>query len=377
MKKISILILFALILVTLIKCCFEKRAVSEKSEKNPSYSNKTNFRYDYKVKSAAYWTSPIMQKSDLNNLAKHDIVIADLENLFNNRESLLELKKLNPNLKLFCYSNPMEIFLTKYQDRLWQNKVIDEIVTNRQDWLLRTINNGKESFAKFWPGMTMLNLSSTCPNVWFQNYSSWMANKLCSEILSDTIWDGYFQDNCTANISWVHANKIDKIDIDGNGKAENNLFIDKKWKEGIDKYLSIINKTGLPIIANKGDLNFINYTSGKFFEKFPNDYLGNKLAGGWYQCMSNAKRTGKFTIFQVSKNDLMFGLASSLLLDNVYIAIDQDDTSYFNELNIDLGRPLGKMKSINSSFIRKYEKGIVIVKPLSRHGEIRLVKVRT
>lgn len=332
----------------------------------------------YKVKSAAYWTSPIMNLNEAQNLAKHDLLIVDLENIFNNREVLISLKKLNPNLLLFCYSNPMEIFLTKYSNRKWQNEVIGDLTEKRSAWLLRTVNHqGAENFATFWPGMMMLNMSASCPKIWFQNYSTWMAKKISSEILSDTIWDGYFQDNCTANISWVYKNKTEKIDIDGDNQAENDNFIDSEWKQGIENYLSIIKKTGLPIIGNKGDLNFLDKLNGKFFEKFPNDYLGDKRAGGWYQCMNNAKRTGKLTIFQVSEHELMFGLASSLLLDNVYLAIDQDKSSYFPGLNIDLGRSVGKMHTKHGLFYRKYQKGLVIVNPEERRGEIRLYKVKT
>lgn len=374
MKKIVIISFLCIISGLLIYNQVSKEILEDKFLEE----NVVNAPETYMVKTAAYWTSPIMSREDAINLAKHDLVIADLENKFNNREILIALKELNPNLKLFCYSNPMEIFLTKYNNRPWQNYVINEIVKERQDWLLRTINSkAEENFASFWPGMTMLNMSSACPKIWFQDYSEWMAKKISSEILSDTIWDGYFQDNCSANISWVYKLKSEKIDINGDNEIDNDNYIDSEWKKGIGKYLSIVKENNLPIIGNKGDLNFLDKLSGKFFEKFPNNYLGSKRAGGWYQCMNNAKRTGKLTIFQVSENDLMFGLASSLLLDNVYLAIGQDNPSYFKELNIKLGKATGKMYSNKGLFCRKYQKGLVIVNPKERKGEIKYYKVKT
>ncbi len=369
MKKILIIIIAFL-------CMFLGFLIYVKINK-PNAKNRSQEEYakhtleTYRIRTAAYWTSPIMTQENANNLAKHDLVIADLENIFNNREILVTLKKLNPNLKLFCYSNPMEIFLTKYNNRPWQNSVIDEIIENKAQWLLRTNSpDVTNNFATFWPGMTMLNMSNSCPKIWLRDYSTWMAKKISSEILSDTIWDGYFQDNCTANISWVYENKPEKIDINFDGQADSDKLVDSEWKKGINNYLSIIKEAGLPIIGNKGDLHFLDKLDGKFFEKFPNDYLGSKRAGGWFQCMNNAKRTGKITIFQVSENDLMFGLASSLLLDNVYLAIGQDNASNFQELNINLGKPKGKMFSKGKFFYREFQRGLVVVDPEKRSGKI-------
>ncbi len=333
----------------------------------------------YPVKTAAYWTSPIMRGNDIVNLAKHDLVIVDLENKFNNRQSLLELKRLNPKIKLLAYSNPMEIFLTKYTNRPWQNQIIEEVINYRSQWLLSTIttyatNDGKEhqqSYATFWPGMVMLNMSASCPKVKGEIYPKWIAKKLVNEVLNDPIWDGYFQDNGTPNISWTHPGRID---ISGNLKADRDAVVDKTWEKGMEIFLRIVRRALGPnkiIIMNKGDNSFAKYADGKFFEKFPNDYLGDKWAGGWRQSVHNAQRTGSFTIFQVERHEIMFGLASALLLDNVYLAIGQDDAGIFPELmDINLGRVFGRFQATGPVYTREYEWGTVRVEPLARRGEI-------
>lgn len=337
--------------------------------------------YAYTVKTAAYWTSPIMSSSDVMNLAKHDIVIADLENQFNNRANLLELKRLNPGLILIAYSNPMEVFVHKLQNRPWQDKVIDEL-SKRPQWFLRTINrkSGHETkkIASYWPGMIMLNMSSACPKIYFRNYSKWMAKKIKNEILCDSVWDGYFMDNGLSNISWIYPNSNEKIMIDG--KNENsNSETDQKWKEGVGDYLSIIKTTNKIIISNRGSLDFLDKIDGKLFENHPNNYLGSKWANGWKQCFDNTKKTGPLTIFKVDRNNIMFGLTSCLLHDNVYLAIGQDDAGYFPELNVDLGFPQGKTKSNlrGTIFYRCFEKGVVIVEPLKKRGVIKLFKAKT
>ncbi len=350
----------------------------------------------YPVKTAAYWTSPTMQRSEVERLAKHDIVIIDLENKFNNRERLLELKLLNPDIKLLVYSNPMEIFLSTYNNRPWQNKVINEIVNNRQQWLLKTIflnnkNQREERYAQFWKEpanpMTMLNMSSACPQIKGEIYSEWMAKMFRQDILSDPIWDGYFQDNGTWNVSWIYPNNNEKIDINGDKKPDRDEIVDRYWTKGVDRYLSIIRhgserygffsrlfkkkQNDFIIVSNKGDMHFLNRVDGKFFEGFPNDYLGDKWANGWRQCVSNAKRTGSYTIFQSNRSNINFVLASSLLLDNVYLAIGQDDSGIFPELeSINLGQPLGQMSHDGQAYFRKFTRGTVKVWPLEMRAEI-------
>jgi hypothetical protein len=343
----------------------------------------------YPVKSTAYWTKPTLSLSEAQNLAKHDFVVVDLENKFNNYQFLRAMKSFNPKLKLLAYSNPMEIHLVKYSDRPWQNRVIDEIVTTRVAWLLKTISpinyegfiatwvakimgdpNKKEDYAKFWSGMLMLNMSSTCPKIDGQTYSEWMAQKLSREVLQDPIWDGYFQDNGTANISWTHPGQID---IDGNQTADNDAVVDKNWKEGMTNLILQIKKARRAefiTVTNKGSLDFLDITDGKWFENFPNDYLGDKWANGWRQCLHNAEKMGPYTVFQATRANINFVLASTLLLDNVSIAISQDDSGVFPELEINPGKALGAYEKKDGIYYREYENVLVTVDPLKQIGEI-------
>lgn len=391
-KKLIYLLTSLLILV--VSC--SKREVSQDELDQKMIEDMEVARVEnYAIKTAAYWTSPIMSQVDARNLAKHDLLIVDLENKFNNRKILLELKKMNPNIKLLAYSNPMEIFLTLYASRPWQNKVIEEITQNRRAWLLQVVSrenpNQSKSYSKFWPGMVMLNLSSTCPKIDGETYSEWMAKKINTEILSDNIFDGYFMDNGTVNISWLYEGQGGYIDVAGNGSLKPNSYVDKKWSEGVRSYLSYIKNKGKLkkglfawfsrlfqsqksdriVVSNKGDLNLLDIVDGKFFEKFPNDYLGETWLFGWRQSLFNAQKTGEYTVINVEHNNLYFGLASCLLLDNAYLSIGQDYSASFKDLNINPGKPLGEMQVRNLVYTREYENISVAVYPQSREGVIR------
>lgn len=320
-----------------------------------------------KIKTAVYWTCPWMTSQNADSLARHDLVIADLENMVVNRESLVKMKKLNPKIKLICYSNPMEIFDPGGGKRPLQNAWSDSLNGKYKKWLLKT---GKGKKAIFYPGMRMLNLSSSCPKITIdgqaQTYGEWMSAMLIQEVLADSLWDGYFLDNGGGNISWVYGRGKDQIDADGDGQKDNDSILDRRWSEGVHSFLKAIREAkgeDFILMANKGCTEFMDLLDGRMFEFFPNDYLGDATDGGWHQSMANARLTGPYTIFQVSRKDLDFGLASALLLDNVYIASDQNDARYHPQYRGQLGRE-------EKIYKRDFQKARVEVIPSERKGKV-------
>jgi hypothetical protein len=326
-------------------------------------------RSQYLVKSAIYWTAPVLSLNEARNLSLYSIVIIDEENLVNNPEALELLKKLNPNLKLICYSNPMELFNPAIKIRQIQSALLEEITEKYPQWLLKNSTGEKTVFYR---GMVMLNLSKNCPRVDGKNCVEYLAEKQLL-ILENPIWDGYFMDNGGGNIAWVNA----KIDSNNDGMPDDSISLDKAWSTGIYSFLSLI-KNGMDknrlLLANKGTIEFMDILDGRIFEKFPNDYLGGKKDFGWHKSMSNARQTGKYTIFTVEPKDLMFGLASALLTDNVYIAVGQDNPVIHPELKVDLGSPLGSAQKNDSCYFRLYQKGRVEVFPSKRRGQITISK---
>lgn len=326
--------------------------------------------------SSAYWTSPIMSKGQAESLAKYSLVIVDMENLINNKKSLLTLKKINPKIKIICYTNPMEFFSPMKSGRSIQERWLKESLSH-PGWELKT-GDGKNAI--FWPGMKMMNMSSLCPLSQGKSYSQWLAEKLLSEVLIDPIWDGAFFDNGGGNISWLYENAPYQLDIDGNGVSDNNIMIDGAWYTGLHNFIKSIRDSkgsNFILLANKGSVEFMDVLDGRMFEDWPNNYLGDKKNNGWDQCMVNAKSMvenyhAKYVIFQVkSSSNLEFAVASARLLDNVFVSVGQDNRNFYEIFYYDPGQP--KALAIDSSglFYRDYSKGKVIVRPATKEVQFK------
>lgn len=315
------------------------------------------------IKYATYWVAPSMAPNTAEKLCFDSLLIIDYENLINNRGELAEIKQLNPSTKILLYFNPIESWEKNVNNRPLANTLRSQIP--KPFYLKRS--DGKP--AVFWKGMNMLNMSDNCPRVNGKNYNEYYAHWLLTGPLSDTLIDGCFADNGTSTIAWVDP----LIDSDNNGRADSPAALNASWQKGMTEFFNLIRKAkgkDFIIVTNKGERYFFFVNNGIMVEKFPNDYLGSKRAGGWYQSIENARRAGSYTIFQVDIKNLEFGLASSLLLDNVYICLGQNMQIPL-KLRIPTGKPLGKMYKKGNLYCRNYELVTIEVNPEKGTGQIK------
>lgn len=325
-------------------------------------------------KLAAYWTSPIMTEDEADSLANFHLVIADMENIVNNPDNLRAIKKRNPKIKLLAYSNPMELFWPMVPDRPLQKEVLEKVKANGKWWLLQP--DGEPVI--FWPGMRMLNLSAACPKVSGKRYNQFIAQFLLEKALSDSIWDGYFMDSSGGDVSWIGSYGNNKgIDADNDGSGDDEETLDFSWSAGIHEFLKIIRQAkgkNFIMVGNKGTLEFLDVLDGKMFEEFPNNYLGDQKADGWYQSIANYSQTGPFSIIQAKQSPnnpqhRLFILASALLFDGYY-AYGQDLVRRFPEYK-DIGQALGEAQEMSDgSWQREFAKATVKVWPEEKKGEI-------
>jgi hypothetical protein len=112
---------------------------------------------------------------------------------------------------------------------------------------------------------------------------------------------------------------------------------------------------------------------GRFYESFPCNWLGNKKNDGWDQCLANAKKTGKYTIFQAGVKSVNLGyinfVAASAALAGVSVAIGQDNPRTYPFYKWDLGKPKGSYKKKGLVYYRDFENGRMEVTPSLKKGE--------
>jgi len=316
------------------------------------------------IKFANYYLHPEINEDKVENLAKYDLLILDPNNLFLNREVLVSIKELNPNIKFLAYFNPMEIFKEEYIVN-WGNKPIDKIISkylHRVNIWWLTDSNGK--VFEFDKRQKMLNMSDKSKEItisYFDNqkmrYWEFITRLDLELVLSDSIWDGIFEDNFET-VEWLaDYDGYTGVDIDGDGKNESKEKVTKAWKAGLKKRLELI-KSEHPdylILANKAKIFLPELTDGKMLENFPDHWLGT-----WHKNIHNAKQMQN-VIINVQEERFEMALASALWLydenKTIYLSIAQQDSfkSYYQDY-----KKLGKIKSkkIDSTYfniINKYQ----------------------
>lgn len=317
-------------------------------------------------KTAALWYLPTMNTYQAMSLAPYDLVVIDIENLFNNSGMLDLMISENPKIKIFAYLNQTEIFDPMFNDKPWSIKLLEELKQKPQWWLKQP--DGKTMGA--WTGMKALDMRFDCPEIDGQKYYQWMAAKYL-EVLKDPRISGCLLDNSwgddVAGISWLATYNGNKgFDFNGDKKADTDLgAINASWTKGMKEYIKLIREAkgeDFTIIANPGNLSY-KEVDGKQFENFP--YIYHQLSPGhdWEANIMIARKF-KIAIINPDLKDWFFGAATTMLLDNeAYLCVQQNEP-YRDYYDLELGSPLSKTKEIEPGiWSRQFTKGNVFVNP--------------
>jgi hypothetical protein len=322
-----------------------------------------NYLVAQEIKFANYYLHPEISEDKVENLARYDLLILDPNNIFLNREALVSIKSLNPDIKFLAYFNPMEIFKREYIIN-WGNKPIDKIISkylHKVDvWWLK---DSKDKIFEFDNRQKMLNMSDKSRKIavsYFDNqkmrYWEFITKFHLKFILSDSIWDGIFEDNFET-VEWLaDYNGYTGVDIDADGKDDSKEEVAKAWEVGLRKRLELI-KSKHPdylVLANKAKIFLPELTDGKMLENFPDQWLGT-----WHKNIHNAKQMDN-VIINVKEERFEMALASALWLydedKTIYLSISQQDSykDYYQDY-----KKLGKIKSkrIDSTYFTFMSKG--------------------
>ncbi|PIZ96005.1 MAG: hypothetical protein COX80_02620 [Candidatus Magasanikbacteria bacterium CG_4_10_14_0_2_um_filter_33_14] len=323
-------------------------------------------------KLANYYLRWDLNDQQVNELAKWDLVVLDMEVQVNHADMVRKLKSLNPDIILLVYITPQEIAQNaKNSPSVMRKKLANGIY---EDWYLKD-TRGNKLF--WWPGTYLLNVTNEAPVHEGERLNDYVARFVVDNLLSTGLWDGVFYDNSWNNVTWIPGKENVDINNDGTVSKDSN----QKWVEGMSSlYTKTRNLYGksLILLGNGHNSSYLQNLNGKLLENFSLSdwtYLMNTLKdlsrNNVYKTINFINSNTNNTNIQDYK-DMRFGLTSSLLED-AYFSYDYGDqehsqTWWYDEYDVNLGKPLGNSSSKNNLdsyapdvWQRSFENGISVV----------------
>ncbi|MCX6744278.1 MAG: putative glycoside hydrolase [Candidatus Parcubacteria bacterium] len=334
-------------------------------------------------KIANYYIAWEVGDKEIEELAKWDLVILSPQALAANPQAVTKLKQKNPNIKVLVYVLIQEISTDSniYNSVDFYQKIYQAVSQN--NWWLKT-PDGQNVY--WWPGTNLINATSVAPKANGQSWNDFLAPLVNDQYLKNNLVDGIFYDNAWSQVSWViKARNYSGFDVNADGAADSEVFVDQKWQEGLKNILSQT-KSLAPdkiVIINTNDNFYNSLINGRMRESFPatsegnwTNNMRNYLSADFgyepelYVINGTTSNTGNNSDYQTFR----FGLASTLL-GNGYYSFDFGDmghnfTWWYDEYDVFLGKPVTDKKNLlnqsttevqPSVWQRDFQNGIVLV----------------
>jgi hypothetical protein len=320
--------------------------------------------------------------AEYQELAKWDLLVFPAETAYSGEAFFDFYRRIKPNGLLLSYVYPAMVHTGGLHDSVGLSNYVYTNADNNNWWL--RCPAGKK--IEMWPKVLAINATNSD---WQDFKVDFVANKIRLDK-----WDGVFYDIIDAEIG--HYNNNRGIDLNCNGKADDQKEINLKWQTAISELLKKtrlkIGDNKLMIINGNSLLSYQSHINGRMFETFPTPWEGN---GSWEASMkkylrdlpeknlqpnlyiinSNTKNIGKMDNYQ----EMRFGLTSALL-GNGYFSYDHGDQSHaqlwwYDEYDLRLGKAVSEpynLLSPNNNEIRPglwrrdFEKGTVLVNSSGR-----------
>ncbi|MFA6423821.1 MAG: putative glycoside hydrolase [Candidatus Magasanikbacteria bacterium] len=318
---------------------------------------------------ANYYLRWDIPSSELENLAKWDLIIIDMENQVSNPDKIRRIRQLNPNIKILAYVTSQEIksgTMGTMRTKL-KNGISDS-------WYLRRSNGDKMSY---WPGTTMLNPTNLCPLSGGQRWNDYLASFMTNEVLSTGLWDGIFYDNAWGDLTWFSGSDVD-LNFDGQPDSD----INKNWNTGMTRIFNLtrdLSGAKYVIVGNAMTREYANDLNGMMYENFQNHVwrdvmyairteMNGNLKPRIIIINGNTNNTGNKQDYQTMR----YGLGSALV-GGAYYSFDYGDqnheqTWWYDEYDVELGNPTGEARTNSGGtqvkedvWRRDFENGIALV----------------
>jgi len=327
-----------------------------------------------------------IEKSEVTDLAKFDILVFDMEVQTYSPDRLKEIRQLNPNVKILVYLASQEIrgdsgtLTGTLRQRLYQQ--IDP------SWWL--VDNTGKSIA-WWAPNPIVNITSLTSMVNNKRWAQVLPEFVKTQLIDTGYWDGVFYDNV-----WDSVSFLDKFNIDLNrdGIKDSIIDVNNSWRIGMTDILNYTRQLlgDNKIIFGNGGEYFASHLNGVLYESFQNRNWADILNrykyinhNGFYPAAgiinTNVNNSGNKNDFRAMR----YGLAS-VLMDNGYNSFDNGDQTHheiwwYDEYEAYLGAPAGDPVNLanakSSSFAegvwrRDFKNGLVLVNSTSKQYTVDL-----
>jgi hypothetical protein len=334
-------------------------------------------------KLANYYLRWDIPNTKVDELAKWDVVVLDMEVQHNSLDNMRKLRQLNPNIILLAYITSEEVYYDR-QDSLYgelRNKLLDQADSS---WWLKDKSG---NFVSFWGRTRMFNLTNGCgQSSSGERWNDFLPRFINDNVMSTGLWDGVFYDNLWPDVSWMNSGNLD---INRDGKVEAKSTIDKAWLEGNKKMLDRTQQLfgGKYLVTANSRLAeaYQPYMNGIMLESFPAPW---EAGGTWSGSMKTYADTKYFKnpyvgIINANTNNtwdetnyrkMRFSLGSTLLGNGSfsfdYGVNDHSQTWWYDEYETTLGKavsaPVNILDKKNRTYKdglwrRDFENGVVIV----------------
>ncbi|MBD3368067.1 MAG: hypothetical protein GF405_07850 [Candidatus Eisenbacteria bacterium] len=333
--------------------------------------------------------------TDLEKLARWDVLVLGKRAEDLHREEVAELRQLNPDITILAH------MAVSYHGGYEEPPINGELLAKieAEDWWLRdTAGSGIR------PGFpaTVLNLTTWCqPDSDGKMLCEWLPEYINEKLGPGGIWDGVYLDCCWERVAWVNG----AIDANGNGLPDDADELNENWREGLGIAVARLRELvgrDYAIVTN-GNNTLYDHCNGGTRENFP------EMHGGWldnvlhaehgYRALDARYRDPAINIINSiwegaatasgpvsssrAEKELRLGLTSTLVFGDGYFSFDGGDglpchsQLWWHELyDIELGEPLGRAVPVSAYpgdagwldlgdmlRLRRFEKGVAVVNP--------------
>jgi hypothetical protein len=328
---------------------------------------------------ANYYLGPLPTDSDsLRKLEKTDLLIVSADQFITRREIISNLKKANPNLVVLAY-----VPTQSYNFRYWPDDLVFKNMTGiSENWWLR---DKAGNVISSWPGTKDLNMD--------HGWSEYLVKFINTSIVPLQNVDGIFFDVVNEGVSWVNHGDV----VLGNATTASE--IDAEYVARMQYLLQYARdniKVKFIVINGSSKDSYQPFVNGRMYETFPTPW---ELGGSWSALMTRLQKNRAMNaepqlyIFNANSNNsgkqddykkVRFGLASSLLVDNVFFSYDHGDQNHgqvwwYDEYDAQLGTPSGNAVSAKGAqafasdvWRRDFTNGLALVNPTSQTQSVDL-----